>query len=117
MKTVTLEKIPDHAFNLLNLSAMGDFVYFKTVVAGEGVMIDFDILDMPAAIEMINASKKFRVHLQPCMEGKITGLIIITHDFITVRLNLDYEKLSRTYEREIPNVYGLRPGEYEIDVV
>lgn len=117
MKTVTLEKIPDYAFNFLNLSAMGDFVYFKTVVAGEGVMIDFDIKDEPAAIEMINASKKFSVHLEPCMEGKITGSIIITHDFIKVRLNLDYQKLSRTYESEIPNVYGLRPGEYEIDVV
>lgn len=117
MKTIRLEKIPDHAFNFLNLSAMRDFVFFKTVVAGEGVFIDFDIRDEPAAIEMINASKKFGVHLQPCMEGKIMGSIIITQDFIKVRLNLDYEKLSRTYEREIPNVYGFRPGEYEIDVV
>ena len=117
MKTVRLKKIPDYAFNLLNLSAMKDFVFFKTVVADEGVMIDFDIRDEPAAIEMINASKKFRVHRDPCMEGKITGSIVITYDFITLRLNLDYEKLSRTYEREIPNVYGLRPGEYEIDVV
>jgi hypothetical protein len=117
MKTVRLEKIPDYAFNFLNLSAMRDFAFFKTVVASPGVMIDFDSEGEPAAIEIIHASRKFGVHRGPCMEGKITGSIIITHDFIHVKLNLDYEKLSKTYDREIPNVYGLRPGEYEIDVV
>ena len=117
MKTVRLEKIPDHAFNFLNLSAMADFVFFKTVVADEGVLIDFDIKDEPAAIELIDASKKFVSHKESCMQGKITGLIAITYDFIRLELNLDYGRISKTYESEIPNFDGLRPGEYEIDVV
>ena len=117
MKTVELEKIPDHAFNFLNLSAKNEFTHYLTVVFGEGVFVDFNIRDEPAAIELVNASKKFRVQKTACMEGKITGSIVIGYDFISLRLNLKFEKLSKTYEREIPNLYGLRPEVYEIYVV
>ena len=116
MKTVRLEKIPD-PYDYLNLSAVKDFTYFRTVVMDEGVMIDFNIRDEPAAIEIIDASRKFGMHHEPCMKGKITGYVHINYDFIVLRLNVVFEKLSKSYECEVPNIYGLRPGEYEIDVI
>ena len=58
MMEIDYSIIYDSAYNILDLR-IDDYDYAMTVTLEDGLHIDFDTRGRPAAIEMINTSRKF----------------------------------------------------------
>ena len=51
----------DASFDILVVKVKRDFTYAKTVEMDEGVLLDFDINNVPISLEILDASKIFKV--------------------------------------------------------
>lgn len=51
----------DASFDILVVKVKRDFTYAKTVEMDEGVLLDFDINNLPISLEILDASKIFKV--------------------------------------------------------
>ena len=51
----------DSSFDILVVKVKRDFTYAKTVEMDEGVLLDFDINNLPISLEILDASKIFKV--------------------------------------------------------
>ena len=51
----------DSSFDILVVKVKRDFTYAKTVEMDEGVLLDFDINNVPISLEILDASKIFKV--------------------------------------------------------
>ena len=51
----------DASFDILVVKVKRDFTYAKTVEMDEGVLLDFDINNLPIFLEILDASKIFKV--------------------------------------------------------
>lgn len=108
------ECIFDFAFDLVDIHTADGFRYCRTVEVEQGLNVDFDSYGSPVAIEIIGASKKFRLHSEKLRSASFDGWIEVTGDLIRIGVNSHVEGMeARTLEREIPNDYGFRQGRFE----
>ena len=56
-----LEYSYDASFDILVVKVKRDFTYAKTVEMDVGVLLDFDINNLPVSLEILDASKIFKV--------------------------------------------------------
>lgn len=112
------EYIYDLAFDLLDLHNVYGFGYDQTIEMEPGFNVDFDSCGNPVAVEVIRASKKFKLKREYLSSAKLKGEIEITPDLIKVRLkaylNL-YNINNRVIEKEAENTHDIPPGKFEFD--
>ena len=114
---VELEEIYDLAFDLMDITSKHGFRFNQSVEMESGFYIDFDICGHPAAIELIHASKKFKLQQKQMASAQLSGQIEITQDLITIRLKATFansETKTRVIEKEIANDYGIPENIFEL---
>ncbi len=112
------EAVYDMAFDLMDFHSKDPFRYAQSIEMEPGFNIDFDSSGQPVAIEIIRASKRFKLIPRIFSSALFDGRIEITQDLIKIRLKAsfsDADRNARVFEKEIPNVYGI--GENEFDLI
>lgn len=116
---VELEEIYDLAFDLMDITSKHGFRFNQSVEIESGFNIDFDTCGHPAAIELIYASKKFKLQQMQMESAQLSGQIEITQERITIRLKATFansESKTRILEREVANDYGIPENVFELIV-
>ena len=101
--------IYDSAYNILDLR-LDDYDYDFTVTLEDGLHIDFDTHGRPAAIEMINTSRKFNLLARQFDGARIEGKISVAEDGILLEMRVPQHK--RILESDTLNAYDIPLGEY-----
>ena len=115
---VELEGIYDSAFDLIHIYSRDRYIYGQTVEMETGFNIDFDSCGHPIAVEMIMASKKFKLQNQQMSSASIEGKIEITSEIIKIRLEATpgSDINTRVLEREVRNDYGISKNVFDLIV-
>ncbi|WP_295606079.1 DUF2283 domain-containing protein [Methanobrevibacter sp.] len=56
-----VEYFYNESIDTLGIKVKRDFQYMETIEMDEGILLDFDIDNVPTALELLNASEKLRV--------------------------------------------------------
>lgn len=56
-----VEYFYNKSIDTLGIKAKRDFQYWETIEMDEGILLDFDMGNVPTALEILNASKKLNV--------------------------------------------------------
>ena len=113
------ECIYDSAFDLMDLHSRYGFRYGQTIEMEPGFNIDFDSCGYPVAVEIIRASKKFKLKQKTLSYAKLKGWIEIGPNMIRIRIEVSVrltDVKTRVLENEVPNVYGIKTGRFKFDV-
>ena len=114
---VELEEIYDLAFDLMDINSKHGFRLNQSVEIETGLNIDFDTCGHPVAIELIHASKKFKLQQKQMASAQLSGQIEITEDMIAIRLKATFansETKTRVLEKEVANDYGIPENIFEL---
>lgn len=117
-RRVELEGIYDSAFDLIHFYSRDCYRYGQTVEMEPGFNIDFDSCGYPIAIEMILASKKFKLQNRQLSSASIEGKIEITPEIIKIRLEASpgSDINTRVLEKEVRNDYGISENVFDLIV-
>ncbi|WP_298522675.1 hypothetical protein [uncultured Methanobrevibacter sp.] len=115
---VELEGIYDSAFDLIHIYSKAHYRYGQTVEIEAGFNIDFDSCGHPIAVEMIMASKKFKLQNRQMSSASIEGQIEITSEIIKIRLEASpgSDINTRVLEREVANEYMISENVFDLIV-
>ena len=111
------EGIYDKAYDLMELHDKHDYKTGKTVEMEDEFNMDFDLYGQPVAIEIFQASEKFKIKKKQMSSATLNGRIEITKDSIRVILKASFNNDSikkRVVEKEIPNSYAIPPNVFHM---
>ena len=113
MMEIDYSIIYDSAYNILDLR-LDDYDYAVTVTLEDGLHIDFDTCGRPAAIEMINTSRKFSLLARQFDGARLEGKITVTGEEILLEVRVPQHK--RILESDTLNTYDIPSEVYTFTV-
>lgn len=108
--------IYDSTLDLLDLHSRYGFRHCRTVMVESGFNIDFDYCGYPVAVEMMMASKRFKIRSDNLSSSKFFSQIEVENESIRIKITAypNYGQ-SKTIEWEIPNTFGISTGRFEFE--
>ena len=103
-KTLQIESIYDHHFDVLGIRVVDDYTYNRSIELQEGIILDFDENNVPVALEILDASKLLKLPKKHYLTDRSISMHIeVSEELITVLLNV---------EIKIHNKEELKPIEF-----
>lgn len=102
-KTLQIESLYDHHFDVLGIRITDDYDYSKSIELEEGIILDFDKNNIPVALEIIDASKVLKISEKQYLENRtyIHMNIQISEEIITVNLTVGIEIHQKSENKSI----------------
>ena len=102
----------DSHFDMLGIKKINKYKYNKSVEMRDGVILDFDTDDKPAALQIIDASKLFNIpkssfHNIPMVEMSIKINESCIRLDLTIGVHVHNKKMEQTFNSLIDNISGL----------
>jgi hypothetical protein len=102
----------DSHFDMLGIKKVNKYKYNKSVEMRDGVILDFDTDDKPAALQIIDASKLFDIpkssfHNIPMVEMSIKINESCIRLDLTIGVYVHNKKMEQTFNSLIDNISGL----------
>ena len=108
-----------YAIDLMNIYDDNGFKYWQTVEFEDGLYIDFDKSGIPVSIEILNASKKFKLKSEILNSSKLKAEVKISDESIKLKIHATVKNAkigSKIIEAETPNTYNIVSNEYNIKI-
>ena len=118
--SVKMENIYDSVFDLMSITLCDGFSFGQSIILEDGFYIDFDTLGSPVAVELLQASKKFRLMPKVLLSAKLEGAVEVSDDMIKVTLTAHpgLSKIGmRVFEGEVANTCHIPKGVFQLKIV
>ncbi|MDR2544582.1 MAG: DUF2283 domain-containing protein [Methanobrevibacter sp.] len=88
-KTLQIESMYDHHFDVLGIRVVGGYKYKESIELEEGIILDFDENNVPVALEILDASKVFKIPEKYYLTNRAISMnICVSKEIIAVHLKV-----------------------------
>jgi uncharacterized protein YuzE len=88
-KSLKIESMYDHHFDVLGIRVKDDYNYEKSIELEEGIILDFDDNNIPVALEILDASKVLKIPEKHYLRNRrIRMKILINKEVIALHLKV-----------------------------
>ncbi|WP_295620547.1 DUF2283 domain-containing protein [uncultured Methanobrevibacter sp.] len=114
-----VEYFYNKSIDTLGIKAKRDFQYWETIEMDEGILLDFDMGNVPTALEILNASKKLNVSEESLENMKCFNMKVrIDKESILMDAIFGFMIQNKENEQElnyfIENIFDFAPTETEL---
>ena len=106
-----LDYVYDFDYDLMDITIDDSFKYKKSIEIANGIILDLDEHDFPAAIEIISASKILGIDKQNLKSPNIDLSIIISDELICIQIKFTYlvfeQEQDVCFKQNLANNYGI----------
>ncbi|WP_406534728.1 DUF2283 domain-containing protein [Methanobrevibacter sp.] len=115
-KTFKAETDYDYDLDIYSITSCEDFDFKRSLEIEEGIILDFDINDIPISIEILDISERLNLNKKQVQSSnahmKVKSSKDILEVCITFYVKIQEREISETIDSKIVNSYNIPEMEY-----